>query len=64
MFSLHPGGAVAIELACRNDARHQLKAVIVENTFTSIPDMAKALLQKNKFVTKLPLCFYKNKVIL
>ena len=61
-MSFFTGGGVAIELASRPDSRMQFRALIVENTFTSIPDMAKALLQKNKFITQLPLCCYKNKV--
>ncbi|KAA0203224.1 hypothetical protein HAZT_HAZT005968 [Hyalella azteca] len=63
VFGRSLGGGVGIELASRSNARQELRALIVENTFTSIPDMAKALLPKNNFITKLPLCCYKNQFL-
>lgn len=55
------GGAVAIDLACRPEYADKIWCVIVENTFTSIPEMAKVFVHW-KCVHYIPLCFYKNKV--
>ncbi|CAF4661630.1 unnamed protein product, partial [Rotaria magnacalcarata] len=48
LFGRSLGGAVALNLASQlsqTNATPPLYAVIVENTFTSIPDMAKRLFQ-------------------
>ena len=39
IFGRSLGGAVAIDLASRCDYRDRLLALVVENTFTSIPDL-------------------------
>jgi len=56
-----PGGAVAIDIAAQPEYASRIWCVIVENTFTSIPDMAKVLIGW-RVLHYLPLCFYKNKV--
>lgn len=55
------GGAVAIDLASKPEYASRIWCLIVENTFTSIPDMAKVLLSW-RMLQYLPLIFYKNKV--
>ena len=39
MFGRSLGGAVAIDLVSKNKAVSNIKGLILENTFTSIPDM-------------------------
>lgn len=56
------GGAVALDLASRAEYSEKIWCLVVENTFTSIPDMAKVLLGW-KILHYLPLAFYKNKVL-
>lgn len=56
------GGAVAIDLATKEENSQRIWCLILENTFTSIPDMA-ALFVGSKFLQYLPLFVYKNKVI-
>ncbi|XP_050521369.1 protein ABHD13 [Daktulosphaira vitifoliae] len=60
VFGRSLGGAVAIDLAARIEYSQKIWCVIVENTFTSIPDMATVLMSSDvlKYV---PLCLYKNK---
>jgi hypothetical protein len=55
------GGAVAIDIAIRQEISQRIWCLIVENTFTSIPDMATNLI-KSKIMQYLPLFCYKNKV--
>jgi hypothetical protein len=55
------GGAVAIDLAARIEYSQKIWCVIVENTFTSIPDMATVLMSFELF-KYVPLFLYKNKV--
>lgn len=55
------GGAVAIDLATKEENSQRIWCLILENTFTSIPDMA-ALFVGSKFLQFLPLFVYKNKV--
>lgn len=59
---LFAGGAVAIDLASKPDYASKIWCLIVENTFTSIPDMAKVLLSW-RMIQYLPLLFYKNKFL-
>ena len=54
------GGAVAFNVASLDQYTDFLFAVIVENTFTSIPEIAKYLF---KYLRGLPEWCYKNKVI-
>ncbi|ENN70983.1 protein ABHD13 isoform X2 [Dendroctonus ponderosae] len=60
VFGRSLGGAVAIDLAVREFYSHKIWCLIVENTFTSVPDMAKVLLGW-KILQYLPIFFYKNK---
>lgn len=55
------GGAVAIDLATKEENSQRIWCLMLENTFTSIPDMA-ALFVGSKFLQYLPLFIYKNKV--
>lgn len=52
---------MAIDLARRPDYAKKIWCLILENTFTSIPDMA-TLLFGSKILWYLPLFCYKNKV--
>ncbi|XP_050361300.1 protein ABHD13 isoform X2 [Nymphalis io] len=60
LFGRSLGGAVAIDLASRLEYKNKIWALIVENTFTSIPDMAKILL-KWRCLNWLPMFCHKNK---
>ncbi|XP_018320449.1 protein ABHD13 isoform X2 [Agrilus planipennis] len=60
VFGRSLGGAVAVDLASRVDYADKLWCLIVENTFTSIPDMARVLLSW-RFINYIPLFLYKNK---
>ncbi|VVD00196.1 protein ABHD13 [Leptidea sinapis] len=60
LFGRSLGGAIAIDLASRIENRNKIWAMIVENTFTSIPDMAKILL-KWRILSWLPQFCHKNK---
>lgn len=60
IFGRSLGGAVAIELATHPIYSQKIMCAIVENTFTSIPDMAIKLV--HPLVRFVPLIFYKNKV--
>ncbi|KAK9738540.1 Serine aminopeptidase, S33 [Popillia japonica] len=62
VFGRSLGGAVAIDLASRAEYAEKIWCLVVENTFTSIPDMAKVLLQW-RLLNYLPLICYKNKFI-
>ncbi|XP_046410454.1 protein ABHD13 isoform X2 [Neodiprion fabricii] len=61
VFGRSLGGGVAIDLAMRPDYAKKIWCLILENTFTSIPDMA-SLLIGSKILQYLPLFIYKNKV--
>lgn len=54
------GGAVAIDLAADTIYQQKLNGIIVENTFTSIPEMAKVLVHPS--IKYLPTFVYKNQV--
>lgn len=60
IFGRSLGGAVAIDLAARDSSRNRIWCVIVENTFTSIPDMAKVIFGW-RILNFLPSMCYKNK---
>ncbi|CAH1708202.1 protein ABHD13 [Aphis gossypii] len=60
VFGRSLGGAVAIDLAARLEYAQKIWCVIVENTFTCIPDMAIELMS-SKFLKYIPLFLYKNK---
>ena len=53
------GGAVAIGIAANPDYMDNILAVIVENTFTSIPAIARHMFS---WINKLPLVCYRNRV--
>lgn len=61
VFGRSLGGAVAIDAAADAVFGSKLMGVIVENTFTSIPDMAVELI--HPCVRYLPLCCYRNKFL-
>ncbi|XP_060519937.1 protein ABHD13 [Cylas formicarius] len=60
VFGRSLGGAVAIDLAVRDNYENRIWCLIVENTFTSIPEMARILLGW-RILQYLPFFFYKNK---
>ncbi|KAG5330796.1 ABHDD protein, partial [Acromyrmex heyeri] len=62
VFGRSLGGAVAIDLATKEENLQRIWCLILENTFTSIPDMA-ALFVGSKFLQYLPLFVYKNKYL-
>ncbi|KYN24336.1 Abhydrolase domain-containing protein 13 [Trachymyrmex cornetzi] len=63
VFGRSLGGAVAIDLATKEENLQRIWCLILENTFTSIPDMA-ALFVGSKFLQYLPLFVYKNKILI
>ena len=56
------GGAVAVDLASKLENSTKIRCLMVENTFTSIPEVAKSLFNL-KFVRCLPRWFYKNQYL-
>ncbi|XP_054277023.1 protein ABHD13 [Macrosteles quadrilineatus] len=60
VFGRSLGGAVAIDLVARPEYSARIWCVVLENTFTSIPDMAYTLIH-SKFIKHLPLWIFKNK---
>ncbi|KAJ8969473.1 hypothetical protein NQ317_015288 [Molorchus minor] len=62
VFGRSLGGAVAIDVAVREEYANKIWCLVVENTFTSIPDMAKLLLGW-RMLQYFPLIFYKNKFL-
>lgn len=61
IFGRSLGGAVAIALASNELYRDKAFALIVENTFTSIPSMANQLVMNG--LSKLPYFCFRNKVM-
>ena len=59
VFGRSLGGAVAVDLATRATNKDSIAAVMLENTFTSIPDIARILFPF-KLIKCLPVWFYKN----
>lgn len=62
VFGRSLGGAVAIDLASDPHYCHSVSALLVENSFTSIPDMAQIFLNF-RLVKAFPSWFYKNKFL-
>ncbi|KAG8228155.1 hypothetical protein J437_LFUL002809 [Ladona fulva] len=62
VFGRSLGGAVAIDLASRPEYASKIWCLILENTFTSIPDMAAVLLGW-RLLHYLPMFCYKNKFL-
>ena len=60
VFGRSLGGAVAIDLCSKMENRSKVSALIVENSFTSIPDIARVLFNF-KLVKMIPKWFYKNR---
>lgn len=60
LFGRSLGGAVAIDVASDIEYSDKIMCVIVENTFTSIPEMAIELV--HPYVKYLPTILYKNQV--
>ncbi|XP_065063388.1 protein ABHD13-like [Rhopilema esculentum] len=54
------GGAVAIDLATNQDYSEHIFALIIENTFTSIPDIACHMFP---WIQKLPIVCYRNQFL-
>ncbi|XP_063601210.1 protein ABHD13-like [Penaeus indicus] len=63
IFGRSLGGAVAVDCVSRSEISSRVAAMILENTFTSIPDMAKVLFSNVKFLAKLPEWCHKNKYL-
>ncbi|KAB7498500.1 Protein ABHD13 [Armadillidium nasatum] len=61
VFGRSLGGAVAIDCVSRSEIRSRVAALVIENTFTSIPDMAKVLFAGMKILPSLPEWCHKNK---
>jgi len=59
VFGRSLGGAVAVDLATRTANKDSIAALMLENTFTSIPDIARILFPF-KLIQCLPVWFYKN----
>lgn len=62
VFGRSLGGAVAIDLAIRENYTNKIWCLVVENTFTSIPDMARVILGWS-ILKYFPIFFYKNKFL-
>lgn len=56
------GGAVAVDCVSRAEVSSRVAGVVLENTFTSIPDMATVLFSSITFLAHLPNWCHKNKV--
>lgn len=61
VFGRSLGGAVAIDLASKEEYAQRIWFLMLENTFTSIPDMSAVLIGSK--IRYLPLIFYKNKYL-
>ncbi|XP_033223764.1 protein ABHD13 isoform X2 [Belonocnema kinseyi] len=61
VFGRSLGGAVAIDLTSKEEYAQRIWFLILENTFTSIPDMSTVLIGSK--LRYLPQIFYKNKKI-
>lgn len=62
LFGRSLGGAVVIDVAADTEYSQRIMCVILENTFTSIPEMAVELI--HRYVRYLPTCCFKNKVMI
>ncbi|CAL1261153.1 unnamed protein product [Larinioides sclopetarius] len=62
VFGRSLGGAVAIDLVTHSEFAKHVLALIVENTFTSIPDVAKAMFN-SKLINCLPTWAFKNQFL-
>lgn len=61
LFGRSLGGAVAIDLACDELLLRHIYCIIVENTFTCVPEVAFSMFGW-KIFNKIPIWCYKNKV--
>ncbi|KAG8190730.1 hypothetical protein JTE90_024863 [Oedothorax gibbosus] len=62
VFGRSLGGAVAIDLVSHKEFAKHVLVLIVENTFTSIPDMAKEMFH-SKLIGYLPIWCFNNKYL-
>lgn len=62
MMMVFAGGAVAVDCVSRAEVSSRVAGVVLENTFTSIPDMATVLFSSITFLAHLPYWCHKNKV--
>ena len=62
VFGRSLGGAVAIDVVSKTEISSRVAGLVIENTFTSIPDMAKVLFSNVKVLSSLPVWCHKNKV--
>lgn len=62
LFGRSLGGAVAIDVGSDPEYYQKLMCVVLENTFTSIPEMAVSLIHES--IKYLPHCMFKNLVSL
>ncbi|GIX90505.1 hypothetical protein CEXT_344841 [Caerostris extrusa] len=62
VFGRSLGGAVAIDLLARSELAKHVLVLIVENTFTSIPDVAKAMFN-SRIINSLPIWVFKNQFL-
>ncbi|CAB4061395.1 ABHD13 [Lepeophtheirus salmonis] len=62
IFGRSLGGAVAIDLSSRTENRDKVACVLIENTFTSVPDIARELFNF-RVVQWIPSWFYKNQFL-
>ncbi|XP_063228839.1 protein ABHD13 [Bacillus rossius redtenbacheri] len=62
VFGRSLGGAVAIDVAAQPEYAQKIWCLVVENTFTSIPDMARVLIGW-RLLQYLPRFLYKNKFL-
>ncbi|XP_033100697.1 protein ABHD13-like [Anneissia japonica] len=56
------GGAVAIHLASKVENQDRIRGIVLENTFTNIPEMGAVVIGLD-FLKWLPLIFYKNQYL-
>ncbi|GAB6023969.1 Alpha/beta hydrolase domain-containing protein 13 [Chamberlinius hualienensis] len=60
VFGRSLGGAVAVNLASHANYSRSVRALLLENTFTNIPDVAQAFIN-SRLIKFLPTFMYKNK---
>ncbi|KAK4316995.1 hypothetical protein Pmani_011896 [Petrolisthes manimaculis] len=63
IFGRSLGGAVAVDCVSRAEVSSRVAGVVLENTFTSIPDMATVLFSSVTFLARLPHWCHKNKYL-
>nr|XP_022289188.1 protein ABHD13-like [Crassostrea virginica] len=61
VFGRSLGGAVAACLATSEKYSRHIAALVLENTFTSLPDIAKSIFEKLYIINYIPVFLFKNK---